>query len=128
VNSVCTTEPGLGEPCSTGDAGMQCRDIGTTCATVCVALGLSGDPCTSSRECSVFYTCGANGTCELKPTRDDACDPTSLDCIDDSYCDAATLKCTAPKPDNSPCQSNEECTSNKCDGATSTCTTLPVCI
>ena len=39
----------------------------------------------------------------------DACDPQSASCIDRSYCEPATSKCTAPKADGAACTESQEC-------------------
>jgi hypothetical protein len=130
VNQVCSTLPGPGEACGM-TVGSSCADIGYTCSTTsmtCVPYGLTGDPCTSTRDCSIFYTCGTTGTCQLRPRLGEACDPQTTGCIDNSYCEPATNTCTAPKPDNSPCMDDSECVSDNCDFTTNTCVTRPICI
>jgi len=128
ANQICTARPGPGEACTPGSAS-SCSLVGYTCSATsqtCVAYGLGGDPCTSNAECSPIYTCGAAGTCQLRPRLGEACDANN-GCIDRSYCDEATLKCTAPKADGATCTSDREC-QNDCDPNTGTCATEPICI
>jgi hypothetical protein len=131
VNMVCTALPGPGEPCSTALGGANCADLGYTCSTstmTCVAYGLTGDPCTTARDCSPLYLCGSGGACQLRPRLGEPCDPQASGCIDRSYCEPTTSVCTAPKPDNAACTDDQECASDNCDTTTSTCTTPPICI
>lgn len=130
---VCVVLPGPGEPCSPQLGFGLCNHIGYTCSPstmTCVPYGLLGDPCTVESECSPLYDCGEGGTCELGPTLGESCAGPNgtVSCVDASYCDQATMTCTARKPDGAACDTNSQCTSRYCDGVTSTCTTLPVCI
>jgi hypothetical protein len=130
-NMVCTAYPGPGDACSSTTTLSPCGEIGYTCSattSTCVAVGLTGDPCATARDCSPIYLCGTNGTCELRPTLGDACSDTTGGCIDHSYCEPTTMTCTAPKPDGQPCGSDRECSSNNCDATSNTCTTPPICI
>lgn len=132
ANQVCTKRPGPGEACNNGTVGGQCNLIGYTCSPTsltCVPVGLSGDPCTSQSECSEVYNCGPSGTCVLGPRLGETCGEIEGNCIDNSYCDFSTLKCTAPKPDGAACDADNECQSDVCDsGGTNTCVTEPICI
>jgi hypothetical protein len=131
TNSVCTAYPGEGEPCNATSTTSACSEVGLICSqtsNTCVAVGLTGDPCTTSRDCSPIYMCGAAGTCQLRPRLGEACSQATGSCIDHSYCEPTTMTCTAPKADGQPCGSDRECTSNNCDQTTTTCTTPPICI
>jgi hypothetical protein len=121
----------LGGPC-TPNSTTACANIGDTCSTTtstCVAVGLSGDPCQIATDCSTIYTCNA-GHCALKPRVGETCSVQTSNgaCVDQSYCDPTTLKCTAPQSDGAPCTSGQMCASNNCDQLMSVCTTPPVCI
>ena len=48
----------------------NCANLGDTCnvaSMTCVAVGLTGDPCTTNRDCSELDLCGTSGTCTLRP-------------------------------------------------------------
>jgi hypothetical protein len=131
VDSICIELPGPGEACSPNLGGANCGDLGYTCSTTsmtCVPYGLTGDPCATSRECSPLYLCGPAATCALRPRLNETCDPAASGCIDSSYCEPTTSVCTTPKPDNSPCMDDNECTSDNCDFDLNICTTPPICI
>lgn len=131
-NQICVANPGPGEACNPQTA--PCGSIGLTCSATtmtCVAYGLSGDPCTGAADCSPFYSCSTAGSCELLPRLGEACSTQGAygGCIDHSYCEPATLMCTAPKPDGSACGLDQECTSRHCDDlGLMACATPPVCI
>ncbi len=131
VNGICTALPNTGEACMASQTSSStCLDLGDTCSATtntCVPYGLDGDPCTTARDCSPIYTCGADQTCQLRPRLGDACGGTLTTCIDHSYCDATTMRCTAPQPDGATCTSNQQCASGDCDDA-GQCTTPPICI
>ena len=132
ADQLCTSLPGPGDACDLTTGESQCGEIGYTCSATsgtCVAVGLTGDACTTERDCSGIYTCGASGTCELGPQLGDACNVQGPpgDCIDRSFCEPTTMVCTAPKPAGAACQSSSECIDD-CDFATSTCTKPPICI
>lgn len=132
VNQVCTALVAEGGACSSTTSTTQCELIGDYCSgttMTCTKYGLAGDACTTGAECSPIYQC-TSGACALRPTLGETCSPNSsaTDCIDKSYCDGATLKCTAPKPDGAACQSDGECVSNNCDATSNTCLTPPICI
>jgi hypothetical protein len=127
ANQVCTELPGPGEACNPQVPGGQCGHIGNVCnptTMTCVAVGLSGDPCTTGGECSEIYNCNA-GTCQLGPRLGEPC---AGECLGRSYCDETTLLCTAPKADGQTCISDNECQSDDCDTTTNTCVTQPICI
>jgi hypothetical protein len=83
----------------------------------------------SDRDCSPLYLCGTDTKCKLRPRLGESCGlAQSDDCIDHSFCEPTTMKCTAPKADGGMCNSDQECASDNCDGDTSLCTTPPICI
>jgi len=126
---TCTTLPGLGEPCTANSQGADCDSLGLYCGAsgTCEAFALEGESCGQTAVCSPVYQCLA-GSCELRPTLGDSCSPnTSLDCIDSSWCDPATLRCTAPKADGANCQNSSECAGD-CDFDTLMCVTDPICV
>ena len=130
-NQICTKLPGPGEACMVNTLGGSCGHLGYTCSQTsmtCVAYGLTGDPCTTARDCSPLYQCNPSSTCELRPTLGDTCgaSTTTSDCIDDSYCEPTTMRCTAPKADGAMCMSGDECIGD-CDSGTNTCMTAPLC-
>lgn len=132
TNQVCTALIASGGACTTGSTAAQCADIGDYCSATtmtCTAYGLAGATCATNAECSPIYQCTA-GACELRPTLGDTCGTQSSTsgCVDHSYCEPTTMKCTAPKADNSPCMSDNECASNNCDSTSNTCVTPPTCI
>ena len=125
-NGTCTAYPQEGQPCVSGET--PCGSIGLYCDTttqVCTPYALDGETCGTVR-CSPAYTC-TGGTCALRPRLGETCDVETNNCIDESYCDPATSRCTAPKPDGASCTSSRECVGN-CDYNTSMCITDPVCI
>jgi hypothetical protein len=124
-SGTCMAYPQAGQPCVSGET--SCASIGLYCDTttqVCTEYALEGETCGTVR-CSPAYTC-TGSTCVLKPRVGDSCDPETRDCIDDSYCEPTTLRCTAPKPDGASCTSGSECIGD-CDYDTSVCKTDPVC-
>jgi hypothetical protein len=125
TNSVCTMLVATGGACT---SSSNCSDIGDTCVSmICTAVGLAGAACTTSSDCSGIYICDGTRHCALKPRLGETCTGGSSSCIDHSYCDATTMKCTAPQADGATCAQNRECSSNNCD-ATSKCSTPAVCI
>lgn len=131
-NQVCTALPGPGEPCGPQLGFGLCNHVGYTCSPTsmtCVKYALLGDACTADSDCSPVYDCGPSGTCELGPTLGESCAGPNgtVECVDRSFCDAATMTCTAPKADGQPCDADAQCTSDFCD-ATGTCATEPICI
>lgn len=126
-NGVCTALPTTGDTCMPATQEATCAKIGDICSQTtmtCVAVGLSGDPCTTRADCSPIYTCGASAMCVLGPRVGEAC-PTG-DCIDNSFCNDAGM-CQAPQADGASCTSNSECIGD-CDDLSGLCATDPVCI
>lgn len=125
---VCTDYPSEGEPCIP-DSESTCDSIGLYCnvmTNVCTPLALEGDTCSATTPCSPVYTCNG-ATCELSFRLGDTCAP-ERGCIDGSYCDETTLRCTAPKADGAACDSSRQCSSRDCDFDTMTCVSDPICI
>ncbi|HUS30909.1 MAG TPA: hypothetical protein VMZ53_20505 [Kofleriaceae bacterium] len=119
---TCKTLPGPNEACPDG----VCRDEGLHCGgAVCKALGLVGATCSSSTDCSPYFPCDfATTMCKRPPSLGEACASSNSRCFDEkSYCDGATLKCVAAKPDGSACSTSLQCESGNCDFNTSTCVT-----
>jgi hypothetical protein len=122
---ICKALPGLNEGCP--DA--ICRDEGQHCVgAVCKTLGLSGATCQSSSDCSPYFPCDFSTTmCKKPPSIGDGCTSSNSRCFEEhSYCDSATLKCVAAKPDGSTCTTPLQCESENCDFTSSTCVT-PSC-
>src|SRR5262249_25311405 len=112
INAMCAPLVDTGHMCTTTSACKQLNDVCSTSSMTCVPVGLTGAPCTTSSQCSSLYTCGTGGTCVLKPRLGETCDPQTSNCIDTSYCDTTTLKCTAPKADGQSCTSDRQCVSD----------------
>jgi hypothetical protein len=119
---TCGPLAAVGATCSTDD---NCRSVGNYCgpAGKCVAFGLTGDSCAAGEQCSMYYTCGGT-TCALRPKLGDSCGGTSQGCIDLSYCDPTTQKCTALKPDGATCNGSNECKGGMCQFSTTTGTCM----
>ena len=125
-NSVCTPLAGTGEPCNSDD---DCQSVGDHCdGRVCAPYGLIGTACTGT-ECSPAYRCDSTShTCTFGPKLGDSCSTTGA-CVDQSYCDQSTFKCTALLPDGASCQYSQQCVGGYCDTSVipGTCTSFPVC-
>jgi hypothetical protein len=127
---TCRTLPHAGERCPY----QRCASENLRCdaaTSTCIAVGLPGDPCTTSVECSIYTECdGASHMCREFPTLGMPCDGT---CIDDSFCmldsSGLTGTCVALLPSNSPCEGDHECVSGYCpDGPVfRSCVDLPAC-
>ncbi|HET7505039.1 MAG TPA: hypothetical protein VFK02_28670 [Kofleriaceae bacterium] len=127
---TCVPLPRLGDAC-TG----TCRDEGTTCSPAshtCVEVGLVGDPCSTSSDCSPLYRCDATGRCTAGLPLDSACMAGQLCADDGAFCDVPEGQqlgaCTLPRPDDSPCQLDENCQSHVCDSLTLHCIPDEVCL
>jgi hypothetical protein len=123
---ICRATVPVGGACS---PTAPCRDLGTFChptTMLCTASGLTGDPCTIEQECSAYYTCTGTA-CALGARLGEACSQVNS-CIDQTYCDATTMLCTAPKPDGAACMNDNECQGDICDPTTNACMTPPICI
>ncbi|MDB4954818.1 MAG: uncharacterized protein JWO36_2387 [Myxococcales bacterium] len=112
INAVCTALAAPGAACAfTSD----CLEIGDTCnatSRTCVAVGLTGAACVVDNDCTNFDVCDPSGHCALRPRLGEACPPS---CIDNTFCNATTMKCTAPQADGATCSVNRECASNNCN-------------
>jgi len=112
---ICHSLPGAGDRCPY----HRCRDENLRCDSVtntCVPVGLSGDPCMTSAECSVYTECdAASHMCRQFPTLGMPCDGT---CSDHSFCmldsSGQTGTCIALLPNNAPCDGDQQCTSGFC--------------
>ena len=119
---ICGTMPHLGEACPDG----QCAELGSYCNNnkICAPLGLRGDACATSKECSRYSTCDPQSlTCAALPITGQTC--AGL-CSDGSYCNTATLQCTALLADGGACAVDSACKSGDCDAAM-VCAEVPVC-
>lgn len=127
---TCHALPSAGERCPyqrCTSENLRCDDATNTC----IVVGLPGDPCTASTECSIYAECDATShMCRAFPTLGMPCDGT---CIDDSFCmldsSGLTGTCVALLPNNSPCAGDQQCVSGYCpDGPVfNSCVDLPVC-
>ena len=96
---------------------MECAEVNSTCnaSGTCVAVGLPGDPCVGSIDCSTYATCNTTtGKCENFPTLGMPC--LGL-CTGDAFCDTTTMMCVAPHTNGATCQSDGECETDFCDAA-----------
>jgi hypothetical protein len=126
----CGSLPQLGESC-TG----ACRDAGTTCSAasrICVKVGLEGAACSSTADCSQLYVCNSSKQCSAGIALGDPC-TASQRCADPgAFCDvpldAAMGTCVAPKPEDAPCQFDEQCASDVCDPASHACVADVPCL
>jgi hypothetical protein len=113
----CRALPHVGEPCPylrCADVNLRCDDTKTH---TCVALGLSGEPCTISTECGSSLECdAATHLCRDVPTLGMPCDST---CGGDSFCafDSGGVMgtCVAPFANSSPCDGYNQCASFYCE-------------
>lgn len=123
-NDVCADTVATGGACSNED---DCVLFGDECdgtTKTCTPVGLTGDACVDSGDCSPAYTCGTAKTCELGPFLGQPCES---NCVDRTYCDSATTTCVARKPDGATCVENNECDGGTCT-TQGTCVTKPLCI
>ncbi len=119
---ICGAVPHLGEACPDG----QCAELGAYCTTAkrCVPLGLLGDACATSSDCSRYYTCDPQSlACEALPITGQTCNGL---CSDGSYCNTTTLQCTALLADGGACRVDSACKSGYCD-PTMICAAPPIC-
>jgi hypothetical protein len=110
---------------------QACQNIGESCLSTTMTCGKGanvGATCNSISDCEATLYCDATKVCAARPKVGESCAVVGS-CLDTSYCDATTKICTARKADGSPCQSQSECSSDKCDtSGTHQCYTPPVCI
>ncbi len=98
TTDTCARRPERGEPCD-----GPCASEGLVCNSdaLCVDAGVSGDPCITANDCSIYYICDIDKrTCEL-PIQQPALD------------------------NGKPCTANSECKSRYCDAL---CMDAPICI
>jgi hypothetical protein len=114
---ACRALPHVGEPCPylrCAEENLRCDDTKTH---TCVTLGLTGDPCPASIECSSGLECElATHLCRELPTLGMPCDST---CGGDSFCsfDSSGVMgtCVAPLANMSPCDGYNQCASFYCE-------------
>jgi hypothetical protein len=118
---ACRDLPSIGDRCPYD----RCADINARCANgTCVALGLQGDACTTSSDCTAFHECNS-GECSALPSLGMPC---TLNCAGDSSCRNGI--CAAPLQEGDPCGADNECESQLCaEGPIfDVCASRPVCI
>lgn len=122
---TCKMLPAIGQPCPDG----ECRDDGARCTTSgCVAIGLPGATCSSSSDCSNYYTCDfSTMKCKQLPVTGEACNSGGSRCFDASYCDPSTLKCIPYRGSGEICSSSLQCASGECDFTTNECVEQATC-
>lgn len=127
---TCGSLPGSGEHCNNDG----CRERGQTCSATtrtCVNLGLPGDPCESSEDCSILYVCGADKQCSAGIALGAPCMKTDQCANAGAFCDVpdnATMgTCMAPKPNGASCHRAFDCASNVCEPASLTCVADVAC-
>ncbi len=119
---ICGPMPHLGDACPEG----QCAELGSYCddTHTCSPIGLLGDPCITSSDCSRYYRCDTQSlACEELPRTGEMC--TGL-CSDGSYCNTATLVCTALLANGADCSVDSACGSFYCDPS-GICGDQPIC-
>lgn len=123
---MCKPLPAIGEPCP----DYVCRDEGAYCgATGCVAVGLPGATCSSSTECSSYYTCDfSSGTCKRGPITGEPCTLGNARCFDASFCDSSTLMCVPYRGVGEICSTSLQCASGECDFTAQECVEPTTCL
>jgi hypothetical protein len=123
---TCKTLPAIGEPCPDFD----CRDEGARCGTTgCVAVGLPGTPCSSSADCSSYYTCDSTTkVCKRGPITGEACTLGNARCFDASFCDSSTLTCVPYRGTGEICSTSLQCASGECDFNVQECVEPTTCL
>lgn len=126
VSTSCTLLASEGDACT---QPSDCRNIGDRCASdhTCERYALTGEMCPIGDECTPYDRCVA-GACVHGPMVGDSCAATG-ECVDASYCDQTTQKCTALLGDGATCMTGQQCQSSVCDTTMTpaTCMALPVC-
>jgi hypothetical protein len=120
---ICAALPHVGEACPDG----QCAELGTYCtpAKLCAPLGLLGDACATSSDCSRYYTCDAQSlACTRLPV---AGEPCAGLCSDGSFCDSGTTTCTARRAIGGACTTGSTCATGYCDPVALACAAVPIC-
>jgi hypothetical protein len=118
----CRAQPHLGETC----LYQRCGDLNATCTdSTCVALGLPGDPCIDSSECSPFAECDTEaGRCIATPRLGEAC---SFGCAGEAWCREGT--CVEPQQNAAACTADSQCLSLFCEEGVifDDCADKPLC-
>lgn len=127
---VCGALPGPGEPCI-----GPCRDIGTSCSptsNTCVRAAVAGESCTTSAECSPYYSCDETKHCNPGLAVGATCNQSQRCAGDGAFCDPQDPQgngvCSLRKPDGGSCSVGQMCESLYCDQATRMCAPEPLCI
>ncbi len=123
---TCKTLPAIGESCPDFD----CRDEGAHCTKgVCAMVGLPGDACASSAECSSYYTCDFTSTmCKRGPITGEPCTSGNSRCFDASFCDSSTLMCVPYRAVGEICSTSLQCASGECDFNANECVEPTTCL
>ena len=130
---LCTTTPGLGDPCAGGEScpitGQTCDFSDSTCAQVLHV----GDACDPQNDLCSFANGGCNPTsmtCDPVPGVGEPC-PGFL-CGGGAWCDfdfqLGTSECMAPLANSAACDSDSQCQSGYCDDMAGTCAAEVVCV
>lgn len=120
---VCGPMPHLGDACPDG----QCAELGSYCTTakLCAPVGLLGDACTTSSDCSRYYTCDPQSlACTRLPIAGETC---SGPCSDGSHCASTTTTCTALLANGGSCTVDSACETSYCDPTAKVCAAVPIC-
>jgi hypothetical protein len=127
---TCITLPTLDQSC-TG----ACRDAGTACSAAshtCVKVGLVGDACDTTADCSPLYQCSTNKQCTAGIALGQPCTFTTLCAGRGAFCDIADGEtqgtCAQPKADGATCRNALECASDSCDAHSLTCQPQAICL
>jgi hypothetical protein len=123
---TCQVLPATGEPCP----DFECRDDGAHCTKgVCTVVGLPGDACASSAECSSYYTCDFTATmCKRLPITGEPCTSGNARCFDASFCDSSTLMCVPYRAAGEICSTSLQCASGECDFNANECVEPTTCL
>jgi hypothetical protein len=132
---VCRPAKPLGAQCAQADACLRpasCDTSGAPSTWVCRAPRTAGSPC-GPGQCAPGLWChvtsGATGVCRSEPDVGQPCGAIGVG--DEAFCGRGT--CVAPTPGaasatcvgerllGQPCASSDDCFSNHCDPASSTC-------
>lgn len=127
---TCVTLPLIDQSC----AGA-CRDLGTACSAAshtCIQVGLVGDPCDTSADCSLLYQCGSDKRCSAGLALGQPCTFSNLCAGRGAFCDVPDGEtqgtCVMPKADGGTCRADADCTSDLCDPRSLTCQPQTVCL
>jgi hypothetical protein len=119
-------------------AGADCSKAQGDCAPglfcnqddVCTAFPKAGEECEGrcERDAVCAFKVGQlTGTCTLRISEGEACDPAASFCEESTYCDSQARTCQLRKDENQPCVESAECASADCQdgvctGDTGNCT------